>query len=100
MKSEFNIGNRLVGAAQPCYIVAEMSGNHGQDYDRALAIVRSAADAGADAVKMQAYTADTITLNHDGPDFRIAPSSEVGPNTKLFTNSTNAPTHLGNGSNR
>ncbi len=75
MKNQFYIGERPVGTGRPCYIVAEMSGNHGQDYDRALAIVRSAADAGADAIKMQAYTADTITLNHDGPDFKIAAGS-------------------------
>ncbi len=71
MKNIIKIGNRLIGDEQPCFVVAEMSGNHGQDYDRALAIVEAAARAGADAIKLQAYTADTITLNHDGPDFRI-----------------------------
>ncbi|MDC0435483.1 pseudaminic acid synthase [bacterium] len=71
MNRSFRIGDRMVGTDQPCYIVAEMSGNHGQSYDRALAIVRAAAGAGADAVKMQAYTADTITLQHDSQDFRI-----------------------------
>jgi len=69
---EISIGDRLVGPDHPCFIIAEMSGNHGQDYDRALKIVHAAAEAGADAVKMQAYTADTITLAHDGPDFKIS----------------------------
>lgn len=54
------------------YIVAEMSGNHNHSLERALAIVEAAAQAGAHALKIQTYTADTITLNTDTPDFFIS----------------------------
>jgi N-acetylneuraminate synthase len=65
------IGDRLVGPGQPVYVVAELSANHLQRLDRAEAIVRAAAAAGADAVKLQTYTPRTITLDADGPLFRI-----------------------------
>lgn len=53
------------------FIIAEMSGNHNQSLDRALEMIEIAARAGADAVKLQTYTADTITLDHDGPEFLV-----------------------------
>lgn len=53
------------------FIIAEMSGNHNQSIERGLEIIEAAKKAGADAVKLQTYTADTITLNHDGPDFIV-----------------------------
>lgn len=70
-----HIGKRTIGEGHPCFIVAELSGNHDQDFSRAEALVYAAAEAGADAIKMQAYTADTITLAHDGPDFQIGHGS-------------------------
>jgi pseudaminic acid synthase len=71
MNETIRIGRRLVGADQPVYVVAEMSGNHQQRYDRAVKIVRAAKDAGADAIKLQTYTADTITISSDKEWFRI-----------------------------
>lgn len=52
-------------------MIAELSGNHNQDLTRAVKIIKAAKTAGANAVKLQTYTADTITLDHDSPDFRI-----------------------------
>lgn len=66
-----NIGGRPVGPGLPVYIVAEMSANHGNDFNRAAAVIRAAADAGADAVKLQTYTADTLTLPVDTEPFLI-----------------------------
>ncbi len=53
------------------FIIAEMSGNHNQSLERALKMIEIAAESGADAVKLQTYTADTITLNHDAPEFMV-----------------------------
>ena len=65
------IGDRFVGEREPVMIVAELSGNHNGDYERAVALVHAAAEAGADAVKLQTYTADTITIDCDKPYFQL-----------------------------
>jgi pseudaminic acid synthase len=69
---------------QPPMIVAEISGNHNGSLDRALDIVRAAADAGAHAVKIQTYTADTITLDVDSPAFRISSGHELWGSRTLY----------------
>lgn len=70
-QTSISIDGRAIGAGQPAYIIAEMSANHNQDYSRAEALVRAAADCGVDAVKLQTYTADTLTMACDNEYFRI-----------------------------
>lgn len=65
------IGGRVLGDGSPPLLVAELSGNHGGSLDTAKALVRAAAEAGAGAVKLQTYTADTLTLPFDTAPFRI-----------------------------
>ena len=71
MEKRIQIGNRYVGEGEKTFVVAELSANHLHDFNRAKAIIKAAADAGADAVKLQTYTADTITLNCDTEYFQI-----------------------------
>lgn len=64
-------GRRITGPGYPSFIVAEMSGNHNQDFKRALKIIDAAAEAGADAIKLQTYTPDTITIDSEQKYFRV-----------------------------
>lgn len=68
---DFSINGRDIGLGERVYIVAELSANHHQNFDQALDLIRAAKAAGADAVKLQTYTPDTITLDCDGEYFRI-----------------------------
>ncbi len=67
----FSIAGRVIGPDYPPFVICELSGNHNGSLERALSMLDAAAATGADAIKLQTYTADTITLDDDGPDFLI-----------------------------
>jgi N-acetylneuraminate synthase len=71
MDATFEIAGRRIGPGEPPYVVAELSGNHGQDFSRAVHLVEAAARAGAAAVKLQTYTPETMTLDLVQPPFQI-----------------------------
>lgn len=71
MRENYSIAGRLIGPGQSPYVIAELSGNHNGEIDRAFQLIDAAAEAGADAVKLQTYTADTITIDSDGEGFVI-----------------------------
>lgn len=80
----FKIAEHVVGAGRPPFIIAEMSGNHNQSLDRALAIVDAAAAAGAHAIKLQTYTADTLTIDAQGEGFTIADGNSLWQGRNLY----------------
>lgn len=73
-------GKTIIGEHTPAYVIAEMSGNHAGDIENAKAIIRAAKEAGADCVKLQTYTPDTITMDCDNPYFRIGAGLWEGEN--------------------
>lgn len=77
MTRPLEIAGRRIGLDSPPFVIAEMSGNHNQSLDRALEIVDAAATAGAHALKIQTYTADTMTLDLNEGDFRIDDSKSL-----------------------
>src|SRR5712692_11213622 len=66
------IGARRMGEGYPVYVIAEVSANHNQDFQEAIKLIEAAAEAGADAVKLQTYTPDTMTILSDRECFRIS----------------------------
>ena len=67
----FQINQRPIGDGHPVYLIAEISANHNHDYDKTVGLIDAAHAAGADAVKLQTYTADTLTIDCDQPHFKI-----------------------------
>ena len=78
------IGNRHIGRSHQPFVIAEMSGNHNQSLERALALVEAAAQAGAHGLKLQTYTADTMTLDLDEGEFHIANLNPLWNGTSLY----------------
>src|SRR3989339_696689 len=81
---EINISGVKVGHAYSPFIVAEMSGNHNQSLDIALQIVEAASKSGVHAIKLQTYTADTITLDVNSSDFYISDANSTWNGAKLY----------------
>ncbi|OGH79453.1 MAG: pseudaminic acid synthase [Candidatus Magasanikbacteria bacterium RIFOXYC2_FULL_40_16] len=79
-------GNRKIGPGEPCFIIAEMSGNHNHSYEKALKIIDAAVEAGVDAIKIQTYTADTLTIDCDKEYFQVKVNDAWAGNTlyKLY----------------
>lgn len=71
MKTEFKIGGRSLGGNHPVFLIAELSANHNQSFDLAVNTIKAIRDAGADAVKLQTYTPDTLTIDSDNEYFQI-----------------------------
>jgi Sialic acid synthase len=91
----YTIENTKIGHGFPPYIIAEMSGNHNQSLDRALKIVEIAAQCGVNAVKLQTYTPDTITLNVRKKEFMIQDKKSLWYGKSLYELYEEAHTPLG-----
>lgn len=80
MSNEFKINGRTIGKGHPAYIIAEMSGNHAGSLENAIDIIHAAKEAGADCIKIQTYTADTLTIDCDNEYFHIDNGTWEGEN--------------------
>ncbi len=84
MSASFGLGEHVVGPGQRPLIIAELSGNHNGSLDRALAIVDAVAASGAQALKIQTYRADTLTIDVDAPAFRISDEHGLWSGRSLY----------------
>jgi pseudaminic acid synthase len=82
--NDINIAGRLIGKHHKPFIIAEMSGNHNQSLEQALAIVDAAAKAGVDALKLQTFTADTMTINLNKNEFHISDKNNLWHGNSLY----------------
>lgn len=80
---KLTIQNKTIGAGSPVFIIAELSANHNQSFELAIKTIEAAKQCGADAVKLQTYTADTITLDSDQSDF-VVPQGTLWSGKKLY----------------
>lgn len=80
MNKVIKIKDKFIGEGHPAYIIAEMSANHAGDYDRAIEIIHAAKEAGADCIKIQTYTPDTMTIDCDKEYFKINKGTWKGEN--------------------
>jgi len=76
MSSFIQLEKRKIGTSHPVYIIAELSANHNQDFNQAEKLIRAAKETGADAVKLQTYTPDTLTINCNNNYFRIGKGTQ------------------------
>ncbi|MBK7312095.1 MAG: pseudaminic acid synthase [Sphingobacteriaceae bacterium] len=81
---DFKIGNFIIGINSKPFVIAEMSGNHNNSIDRAKEIIKAAADSGAHAIKLQTYTADTMTIDHKGGLFDITDKNSLWYGRNLY----------------
>lgn len=82
--SEIEIQGRKIGPRHKPFIIAEMSGNHNQSLERALEIVKAVKDSGAEAIKLQTYTADTMTLNLSTNEFFVSDKDNIWKGQSLY----------------
>lgn len=85
MDTKIKIGNTLIGSDHPAFIIAEISGNHNQNFNRAKKIVEEACRAGVDAIKLQTYTPDTMTINCDNKWFRVGGTNKAWIGQTLYS---------------
>src|SRR3989344_3203158 len=92
MGKSFKIGNRKIGYNQPVFIIAELSGNHNQNFQRAKKLVKAACECGVDSIKLQTYMPDTLTINSSKTWFQIKGSSPwKGKNLYQLYQSSSTP---------
>ena len=82
--NSFKIGHFNIGSEHPPFIIAEMSGNHNQSLEKALKLIDLAVDAGAHAIKIQTYTADSLTIDHDSAEFVISDPKSLWNGKNLY----------------
>ena len=92
----FRIRERIITSDYPTYCIAELSANHCGRLDHALDVIRAMNDSGADAVKLQTYTADTLKIKSDGEEFRVGDGT-LWEGRTLYDLHEEAHTHPGTG---
>lgn len=84
MAANININGKNINEYSPCYLIAEMSANHSGDFNKAIELIHAAKACGADAIKLQTYRADTITLDCDNEDFKLPSDNAWEAHSTLY----------------